>query len=120
MKTGNKKGGGLGSKVHKEVGNRFGAKASNLNPRAVSQIGQSVGNKATDSGGKTVSKASEVMRRGALPAALSVPLGNELAAKGLGVGGGRKLYGQSGSNQTYGKPAIGLGRIASTKGQWPD
>ena len=35
MKTGNKKGGGLGAKVHKEVGNRFGAKASNLNPRAV-------------------------------------------------------------------------------------
>ena len=65
---------------------------------------------------------SEKVQGKSLPAGLSQPLGNAVALNvGCGApGAGRKLYGQSGSNQTYGKPVTGLPRIANTKGQWPD
>jgi hypothetical protein len=118
-----KAGGGINSRVVREVGNRFGNRASVVNPRAVSQIGAQLSNHVTESGGK-VGRAAETFYTGRKPAGLpgGVPLGNEVA-KNIGGGGpgtGRKLYGQSGSNQTYGQPATGLPRIANTKNQWPD
>jgi hypothetical protein len=107
----NKKGGGLGSRVVREVGVRNGASARVVSPRGVSQIGSAIGNKATESG-KVKGNPVEAAHRGPLPAGLSVPLGNECATKGLGVGGGRTLYGKSGS-QMYFAPAITSLMVAS-------
>ena len=114
---------GSRSRNVKEVGNRFGNRASVVNPRAVSQIGSQLSNHVTESGNK-VGRAAETFYTGRKPAGLpgGVPLGNEVA-KNIGGGGpgtGRKLYGQSGSNQQYGTSPAGLPRIANTKGQWPD
>jgi hypothetical protein len=117
----NKKGGGIGSRQVREVPIRTGRGAQEMRVRGVSQYGQSIGNKATESG-KVKGIPSERVQGARLPAGLSQPLGNAVAlnvGKG-GAGTGRKLYGQSGSNQTYGAPATGLPRIADTRGQWPD
>ena len=107
-----------------EKGVRVGDRAKVVNPRAASQIGSSLGNKATDSGGKTVGSAAETFYQGRKPTGGpgGVPLGNECATNvgGGGVGTGRKLYGQSGTNQVYGTPVTGLPRIVDTRGQWPD
>jgi hypothetical protein len=43
---------------------------------------------------------------------------NNVGAGGPGVG--RNLYGKSGLQGTYGAVNRGEGRIANTKGQWPD
>jgi hypothetical protein len=125
-KTGNRKpGGGYGSRVNAEKGVRNGDRAKVVNPRALSQIGQSLGNRAgTDMGAKNVNPV-ETMYGAREPKGGpgGVPLGNAVAlnvGKGGGVGTGRKLYGQSGSNQTYGSPAKGVPELPSTRGQWPD
>jgi hypothetical protein len=121
-KSGNRKpGGGIGSNVNREVGVRVGRGAQEQRPRGVSQIGESIGNKSTETG-KVKGIPSERIQGKYLPAGLSVPLGNEVA-KNVGAGGvgtGRKLYGQSGSQQVYGTPVTGLPRITNTKNQWPD
>jgi hypothetical protein len=116
----NKKGGGLGSRVVREVGVRTGTSARVMSPRGVSQIGSSMGNHVTESGKK--GQSVEPVRGAALPAGLSVPLGNALATNvaGGGPGKGRNLYGQSGSNKTYGPTNPGVPGLPSTKGQWPD
>jgi hypothetical protein len=114
-----KPGGGLGSKVVREVGVRIGTSAWEMRPRGVSQIGSSLGNKATETG-RTTGQSVEPVKGRPLPAGLSVPLGNEIATKGLGVGGGRNLWGQSGSQKQWGPSAPGAGRIADTRGEWPD
>jgi hypothetical protein len=121
-KNGNRKpGGGYGSAVNREVGVRNGARASVVNPRSVSQIGQSLGNKSATGSDKKVNPI-ETFYTGQKPTGGpgGVPLGNEIAAKGLGVGGGRNLWGQSGSQKTYGTSPAGLPRICDTRGQWPD
>jgi hypothetical protein len=119
----NKKGGGSGSKVVTERPVRVGDRARVVNPRAVSQIGQGLGNKATDSAGKTA-RPAETMYGAREPKGGpgGVPLGNEVAlnVKGGGAGAGRNLYGQSGSNKTYGPTNPGVPGLPSTKGQWPD
>jgi hypothetical protein len=79
---------------------RTGASARVMTPRGVSQIGSSLGNHPTEGGGK-VSRAVEPVRGANLPAGLSVPLGNEIATKGLGVGGGREVM-KSGSQGVQG------------------
>lgn len=123
-KTGNRKpGGGIGSRVNVEKGVRVGERAKVVNPRALSQIGSSLGNKAATGSGKTVRPVEDIYK-GRKPAGGpgGIPQGNEVAlnvGKG-GPGTGRKLYGQSGSQQQYGAPVAGAGRIANTKGQWPD
>jgi hypothetical protein len=96
-----KLGGGIGSAVNKNVGVRTGAPRHAVNERGVSQIGQQLGNKATDKA-RTLSGAAESVITSKV--GLSVPLGNEVAlnvGKG-GPGAGRNLYGQSGTNQQYG------------------
>jgi hypothetical protein len=122
MANSNRKlGGGSGSRVNREVGNRVGQRANEMRPRGVSQIGSSMGNHRTDGSGKA-SRAVEAVKGRPLPAGLSVPLGNAVSlnvGKG-GPGTGRRLYGQSGSNKQYGSSATGLPRIANTKGEWPD
>lgn len=103
----NKKGGGIGSRQHRSVGVRNGtARPRGQNPRWTSQIGQSYGNKAMNRPGMMpTEKVIEKRRTGEV--GLGARLGNELAlnvGKG-GPGTGRTLYGQSGSNQTYGPVA---------------
>jgi hypothetical protein len=117
----NKRGGGSGSKVVTERPVRVGNRSDIVNPRAVSQVGQSLGNKASTGSSKTVRPVENVYT-GRLPAGGpgGVPLGNEIATKGLGVGGGRRLYGQSGSQKQYGPANPGVPGLPSTKGSWPD
>jgi hypothetical protein len=119
----NKKGGGSGSKVVTERPVRVGNRSDVVNPRAVSQVGQSLGNKASTGSGKTV-RPVENAYTGRLPAGGpgGVPLGNEVALNvgGGGPGKGRNLWGKSGSNCVTGPVNPGLGRIADTRGQWPD
>jgi hypothetical protein len=118
-----KPGGGIGSKTVVEKPVRVGTRAREMNPRGVSQIGSSLGNHPTE-GSRKALRSVEPVRGQLAPAGKpgGVPLGNEVATN-VGIGGpgaGRKLYGQSGSNQVYGKPDPGLGRIANTKNQWLD
>jgi hypothetical protein len=119
----NKKGGGSGSRVIREVPVRVGNRSDVVNPRAVSQVGQSLGNKASTGNSKTVRPVENVYA-GRLPAGGpgGIALGNAKAldvGKG-GAGAGRNLYGQSGSNKTYGPTNPGVPGLPSTKGQWPD
>jgi hypothetical protein len=70
---------------------------------------------------KQKSGATEVIKGRPLPPGLSVKLGNECATdvgKG-GPGAGRKLYGQSGSNQTYGEVNPGASRPGANKPIFP-
>jgi hypothetical protein len=121
--VGNRKGGGIGSKVVVEKPVRVGNRSSVVNPRALSQVGQSLGNKAGTNSDKLV-RPVETFYQGRLPAGGpgGVVLGNQKAldvGKG-GAGAGRNLYGQSGSNKTYGPTNPGVPGLPSTKGQWPD
>jgi hypothetical protein len=123
MASGNRKpGGGLGSRVVREVPVRVGNRSDVVNPRGVSQVGQSLGNHVTESARK--GRPVENVYAGRLPAGGpgGVPLGNEIA-KNVGAGkpgAGRNLWGQSGSQKQYGPSAPGAGRIADTRGEWPD
>jgi hypothetical protein len=102
---------------------RVGNRSDKTNPRAVSQIGQALGNKSATGSDKKVNPVENVYA-GRLPAGGpgGIALGNAKAldvGKG-GAGAGRNLYGQSGSNKTYGPTNPGVGGLPSTKGQWPD
>jgi hypothetical protein len=110
MARANVKGGGIGSRVVKEVGYRTGKPATRISPGGASQIGESVGNKATDSN-RMLRKSADPVREGSFPAGSigAVKLGNEVARNvcGGGPGKGRELLGKSGTNQVYGAPAQG-------------
>jgi hypothetical protein len=111
-------GGGIGSAVvrNRPLGKVAKPQANAISPRGASQIGSALGNHSTGDA-QVLRKAVEPLTAGR---GYSTPVGpaNSLACGPQGQG--RKLYGQSGSNQTYGPPAAGLPRIANTKGQWPD
>jgi hypothetical protein len=95
-------GGGIGSRVNVSPGVRRGAPATGVRPAAVSQFGSSIGNKATDAG-----KLPYRGEKYATATPISAPLGNAKAldvGKG-GVGTGRKLYGQSGTQGCHGPVA---------------
>jgi hypothetical protein len=80
---------------------KVGRPAQEMRPRGVSQIGESIGNKATE-GGKVKGIPSEKIQGKSLPAGLSVPLGNAVAlnVQGGGPGKGRDYVSKSGSNCT--------------------
>ena len=66
--SGNRKlGGGSGSRVNREVGVRNGDRSKNVSPRGVSQIGSSLANHATETGGK-LTRAAETVYGGRAPA----------------------------------------------------
>src|SRR5262249_8008922 len=115
-------GGGFGSNKHVRVQVHYGQQSKGRNPRAVSQIGQLLGNHATEHT-KSMSKAGVIERMDhPAPTAAGIRLGNEVAGN-VGVGGpgkGRTLYGQSGSNKVYGPVNPGKPGLPSTKGQWPE
>jgi hypothetical protein len=122
-KTGNRKpGGGYGSRVNVEKGVRNGDRARVVNPRALSQIGQSLGNKAgTDMGGKKVNPV-EAMYGAREPAGGpgGVPLGNAVAlnVNGGGPGTGREVM-RSGSQGVQGPVNPGQSRPGANKPIFP-
>jgi hypothetical protein len=104
---GHRPGGGIASRQHVAKPVRTGQRAEAINEKGVAQIGSSMGNHATD--GRRAVNPVEKVRGAPRPAGgpSGVPLGNAVAGnvgKG-GVGTGRTLYGQSGTNQVHGKVA---------------
>jgi hypothetical protein len=121
--NGNRKaGGGIGSRVNVEKPVRVGDRAKVVNPRSVSQIGQSLGNKATDSGGKTVRNPTETFYGGREPAGGpgGVELGNSRALNvgGGGPGAGREVM-RSGSQCTTGPVNPGVPNPGANKPIFP-
>jgi hypothetical protein len=115
-------GGGINSRQRVEKPVKYGVNARAINERGVSQIGQSMGNHITE-GRRKVDGAVEKVRGELRPAGGpgGIKLGNELAGN-VGKGGpgvGREVM-RSGAQGVHGQPNPGLGRIANTKGQWPD
>jgi hypothetical protein len=115
-------GGGIGSRVNREVAVRYGQRAERISEKGTSQIGQSMGNHITERKG-TVSGAVEKVRGELRPQGTpgSVPLGNQIAGN-VGKGGpgtGRDVQ-RCGSQGVHGEVNRGLGRIADTRHQWPD
>jgi hypothetical protein len=104
-KSGTGSGGGFGSRNVKEVPVRVAQKPTGVNPGAVAQFGSAIGNHSTEQG-RNLSYKGEPYRE---KTPIGVPLGNAVAlniGKG-GVGTGRTLYGQSGSQRQYGPAAPG-------------
>lgn len=90
-------GGGPGSRINKSVPVRTGAPASGVRPGAVSQMGESLGNKAMGVSGKLRGAAEKYS--GPAPTNAGQRLGNEVAASTVcGVGGSRTVM-RSGSQQ---------------------
>jgi hypothetical protein len=107
-----KLGGGSGSRVVTERPVRVGDRSKNVNVRAVSQVGQALGNKAgTDQGARV--NPVEATYKGRAPAGGpgGIPLGNQksLDVGGGGPGTGRNLWGKSGSNCVTGPVAPAMG-----------
>jgi hypothetical protein len=105
----NMKGGGYGSAQHREIGNRTGDTRKGISPGWAGQKGQLQGNHITDD--KNTGYTGEKKFDG--KTGISVPLGNSVAlnvGKG-GVGTGRTLYGQSGSQGTHGSTNPGNPRL---------
>jgi hypothetical protein len=105
----NQAGGGSSSRQVREVPVRTGRAAQEMRPKEVSQYGSALGNHPTD-GSRKLDGASEKVQGKRLPPSLSVPLGNEIATRGLGVGGGREVM-RSGSQCVSG-PVAGSPRPA--------
>ncbi len=88
---------------------RVGDRARKVSEKSVSQIGSQRGNHATNRS-ELLTGDVEAVRLGLKPSGGpgGIPLGNELSAKcPAGPGGGRTLYGQAGTNKTYGTPYQG-------------
>jgi hypothetical protein len=89
---GNKKGGGIGSKAtHAPTTYFTGRPSTRINPKGVSQVGQSLGNRSMGNAKRL--NAVESVRAGTVGGLGSVPLGNSVATnvgKG-GPGAGRQV-----------------------------
>jgi hypothetical protein len=96
----NAKGGGIGSRVHREVRHNPKANVKGVRPAGVQMLGTKQGNHIMEDG-KT-SYRGERWDHGV--SFQPVPMGNTLT-NNVGLGGpgkGRTLYGQSGTQQQYG------------------
>ena len=107
--SGHRPGGGIASRQRVDKPVKVGAAAREIRPAGVSQIGSSMGNRATN-GGRTISGAVEAVRGKALPAGLSVPLGNAVAAQTKAGPGGSRVVMRSGQQGTHGPVNPGLPR----------
>jgi hypothetical protein len=114
-KNNSRAGGGIRSRQLVEPGVRTGQARREINPKAVSQIGSSMGNRATDSR-RTVNSAENLVgqRRIASP-----PLGNELAARTQARPGGSRDVSKSGSQSTHGAVNPGQPRPGANKPIFP-
>ena len=113
-------GGGIGSRVNVEKPVRVGNRASVVNPRAVSQIGQTLGNKAATGTGRTVRPAETTYgAREPKGGPGGVELGNARAASTVcGVGGSREVM-RSSTQGTHGPVASGSPRPGANKPIFP-
>jgi hypothetical protein len=100
-------GGGEGSNPHVKVKHVGGSpNVRKVDVGAVADFGNNKGTHVTDSGGRETNRPNTPLYKQARD---YVPMGNEVA-KNVGRGGvgtGRILYGQAGSQGTYGKPVAG-------------
>jgi hypothetical protein len=95
VRSSNTPAGGIGSRNVKPGGVRNGQMPFGVSPRAVSQIGSSLGNHVTDGSSKLPYRGERWLDK----TPIGVPLGNELAAKVKpGPGGSREVF-KSGSQQ---------------------
>jgi hypothetical protein len=118
--SGRKLGGGLGSRVNREVGVRLGDRSKNVNPRSVSQIGQQLSNHATERSGK-VGSAAETFYGSRAPSGGpgGIKLGNQTAAEaGSGPGSGREVM-RSGAQCVHGPVNPGATRPGANKPIFP-
>ena len=104
------RGGGPGSRSFSNVTTYFGGRPSDrVSPGGVSQVGENIGNHATDGGGKTLRGGVEPMMSGKLMRPGQPEMGNTLAAATVcGVGGSRTIIPTGGQGQhgpVAGKPA---------------
>jgi hypothetical protein len=94
MAKGHRPAGGIKSRVVSERPVRVGKGALKDNVKAVSQIGQAMGNKATDH--SRLIDPRERLRQGEMGAMGAIPLGNqrsaELSGANAGCGKGRNIY----------------------------
>jgi hypothetical protein len=108
-RSGTGSGGGYGSNKHVQTPVRTGQRAQQYHQGGVSQFGESVGAHTTNKGESNYrgDKVRGAFRPAGSPG--SVPLGNQVALNvgGGGVGKGRTLYGQAGSQGQHGQPASG-------------
>lgn len=104
-KQGNRPAGGIGSRVNVRGPVRTGAAAKGINPGHVAQTGTALGNRAMEK--QTSYRGEPKFTAG--PTFGAVPLGNEVARNvgAGGVGTGRTLYGQAGTQGCHGKPDPG-------------
>jgi hypothetical protein len=99
--SGNRPGGGPGSRVVVEPRVYYPGKSTVVSPAGVSQIGSSLGDKATNRS-KLLPNAVEPVRKG--EAVHPVPMGNAVSAATVcGPGGSRQVM-ASGTQQQYGQP----------------
>jgi hypothetical protein len=106
MTKGHKAAGGVASKTVTRQSVRTGVGGRGIGKNWVSQIGQSLGDHATESGKILRGNRADVHRP---PNFQPVKLGNEVAlnvGKG-GCGTGRTLFGESGSQRQWGNPDPG-------------
>jgi hypothetical protein len=97
-------GGGIGMNKHRDVrAPKAEPRARSINPSAVAQLGTHVGDKVTHVKGSTGYRGEPLVRG----SGYSPPQGPTDNVAACGVGGGRTLYGQSGSQGMHGQPAPG-------------
>jgi hypothetical protein len=98
---------GSSCKNNVSPGYRSGPGARGVNVGRVGQLGEKVGSHVTGGGGRETPYRGEGKLH-AGPSFNPVPQGNAVAVSTkCGPGGSRTLYGQSGTDQTYGSPAPG-------------
>jgi hypothetical protein len=116
---GRRPGGGIGSRVNVEKPVRTGQRAEAINEKWVSQIGQAMGNKSTDS---TKRLAPIEPLRGTLRPAggpSGVDLGNAVAARTVCAPGGSREVMRAGSQGQKGSVDPGQPRPGADKPIWP-
>ena len=104
--------GGPGSRSLSNVNTYFGGRPSErVSPAGVSQMGSSIGNKATDSGGKILRGGVEPVRGGAMP---NHPMGNTLAEQTVCGPGGSRSVSKSGSQHGLASTPAPIGPTKDT------
>jgi hypothetical protein len=102
--SGNKKGGGPGSKVVVNKPIKYGTPARGVSPAGVNQLGTQRSNHATENSAILRKDVTPVYGGTPAPTNSNQELGNQNATRGIGVGGGRTVQ-RSGSQAQHGPVA---------------